>query len=106
VEREARMEEIKSSYKNLKGRHHLQDVRVLGRIILKWILKKQSVIMLTGFKRLRKRAQWRVVFNMAMKLVIQQKAENFLHTYIHTYTPLILKIVTATIGCGISYKYS
>jgi hypothetical protein len=34
---------IKNSLKNLKGSDHLQDLGVDGKIILKWILEKQSL---------------------------------------------------------------
>jgi hypothetical protein len=43
------MEEMRSAYKrqseNLKERDHLEDLSTDGRIILKWILKKQGVRM-------------------------------------------------------------
>jgi hypothetical protein len=34
---------------NLKGRDHLGNLDVEGSVILKWTLKKRSVIMWTGF---------------------------------------------------------
>jgi hypothetical protein len=43
----ARMDEIRKAYRifcseNLKGRNHSEDLVVVGRIILKWILGKFS----------------------------------------------------------------
>jgi hypothetical protein len=38
---------------NLKGRDHLKDLDVHARIILKWIIQKQSVRLWTGFIWLR-----------------------------------------------------
>jgi hypothetical protein len=40
---------IKCWSKYLKGRDHLEDLGIEGRIILKWILKKYDVNVWTGF---------------------------------------------------------
>jgi hypothetical protein len=36
-----------------KGRYHSEDLDVVGRIILKWILGKEGWRLCTGFMRLR-----------------------------------------------------
>lgn len=47
AEHVARMGDRKNAYRvfvgHLKVRDHLKDLRVRGKIILKWIFKKQSV---------------------------------------------------------------
>jgi hypothetical protein len=53
--------------KNLKGRDHLEDSDVYGRIILNWTLE----IMSHGIKRIylaQERVQWRDSIKMKMKL--------------------------------------
>jgi hypothetical protein len=65
------MEEMGTAYKiinrkNLKGRGYLSDLDKYWRIILKCILKKQVMMIWTGFIWLRAH-QWALV-NMAMNL--------------------------------------
>jgi hypothetical protein len=47
------MRQMRSVYKilavNPKGKHHIEGLSVDGRIILKWILKKQDRRMWAGF---------------------------------------------------------
>jgi hypothetical protein len=70
----ARMEVMRSTYKILvgkpKGKIHLRDLGVDGRIMLKRVLKKQNVRMQTGFSYLRqgpvagcREQSWTSVFN-------------------------------------------
>jgi len=47
---------------NLKERHHLEDIDVDGRIILKWILKKYGV---DWIQLAQDRVQWWVLVNIA-----------------------------------------
>jgi hypothetical protein len=51
---------------NLKGRDHLEDLGVDGKIILEWILGKYDGKFWSGYSWLRD--QWRAVVNTVMNL--------------------------------------
>jgi hypothetical protein len=55
---------------NLKGRDHLEDANVNGRIILEWILKKYSGNLWTGFIQLRVGISGRPIVNIFVNLWI------------------------------------
>jgi hypothetical protein len=56
--------------KNLKGRHHLEDLSIDGMIIFKAILKKQGVRVHSEewIHLVLDRVQWRALAAMAMNL--------------------------------------
>jgi hypothetical protein len=61
---------MRNAYKmlvpNLKGRDHLGDLGIGGRIILKWTLRKQGVRVWTGLNWLSDRFWLQTLLNMVM----------------------------------------
>jgi hypothetical protein len=51
---------------NLKGRDQSENLRVYGKVILKWVVGKYGGKVWTGFVWLRD--QWRAVMNTVMNL--------------------------------------
>jgi hypothetical protein len=51
---------------NLSGRDHLQDPRVDGRIILRWIFKKRDGGGMDGIYLAQDRNKWRALVNAVM----------------------------------------
>jgi len=66
---------------NLKGRVHSKDLGVDGKIILEWILGKQSGKMWTDVSRSGNGPWWALV-NMVINLLAPQKAGNFLTSWV------------------------
>jgi len=54
--------------KVLKGHYHLGDQSIKGRIILKWILEKQSIGLWTWIHLAQGRIQWRALVDVIMNL--------------------------------------
>ena len=64
-----------------KGRDHLENLDLDGRLILKWILKKQSGRGCTGFIWLRVGTGRGAVLNTVMDFRIKKQDVNFCHEY-------------------------
>jgi len=60
---------------NLKGRVHLEDLGVDGRIVLKWVLQECGVRVWIGFIWLG--VQLRTLVNTVMNLLLQQNSGIF-----------------------------
>lgn len=39
------MREMRNIYEKLKGRYHLEDIGVDGRVVVKWILKEYDMML-------------------------------------------------------------
>jgi hypothetical protein len=65
-----------------KGQHHLEDLALNGRSIVKWALKKKGLCCVLCCIRLVHDVNvWWAVVNMVMDLWVSWKAENFLNSW-------------------------
>jgi len=63
---------------NLKGRDHLEDPGIDGRIILRWIFRKWAGRAMNCIDLAQDRDRWWALVNLVMNLQVPCNAGNFL----------------------------